>query len=124
MAQELTEYTGPTYGGPYYDIDEVDAVLNEKDRKIESLEKELEDVRNTYKESVEVKVKIWERCKKAEDSLEKTERRLKRALYMACANWADVEAFANTEGIGYDNTEAEKWRKMEHKCRAKAEEYR
>ena len=51
-------------------------------------------------------------------------RRLKRALYKACANWADVVAFEETEGIGYDNSVAERWRKMESKCRAKAEEYK
>ena len=51
-------------------------------------------------------------------------RKLKRALYTACANWADVVAFEKTEGIGYDNSVAERWRKMESKCRAKAEEYK
>lgn len=49
------------------------------------------------------------------------ERRLRRALYKACANWADVVAFEETEGIGYENSVAERWRKMESKCRAKAE---
>ena len=51
-------------------------------------------------------------------------RKLKRALYKACANWADVVAFDNTEGIGYDNSVAERWRKMESKCLKKAEEYK
>lgn len=37
MAQELTEYTSPTYGSPYYDINEVDAVLAEKDAEIARL---------------------------------------------------------------------------------------
>lgn len=80
MAQELNEYRGPTYGGPYYDIDEVDAVLAEKDAEI---------------------------------------RRLKRALYKACFNWAHfaVAFFA-------EYRTKEKWRKMENKCLAKAEEYR
>ena len=49
-------------------------------------------------------------------------RRLKRALYKACANWADVVAFEETEGIGHDNSVAERWRKMESKCLKKAEE--
>ena len=41
MAQELNEYRGPTYGSPYYDIDEVDAVLAEKDAKIRRLKRAL-----------------------------------------------------------------------------------
>ena len=52
------------------------------------------------------------------------ERRLRRAFYKACANWADVVAFEETEGIGHDNSVAEKWRKMERKCQAKVEEYK
>ena len=51
-------------------------------------------------------------------------RRLKRALYKTCANWADVVAFVETQGIGYDNSIAEKWRKMESKCIKKAKEYK
>ena len=51
-------------------------------------------------------------------------RKLKRALYKACANWADVVAFEETEGIGHDNSVAERWRKMESKCLKKAEEYK
>lgn len=56
------------------------------------------------------------------DKLEAENRRLKRALYKACANWADAVAFEETEGIGYDNSVAERWRKMESKCIKKAEE--
>lgn len=120
--------------------DEVDGVLAEKDGKIESLEKELarviaerdgnqtcidalntrlEDVQNTYKESVEVKVKIWERCKKAEDTLVETEHRLKRALYKACANWA-LSTLAWLDCI--DQGEPKKWSEMRQKCLAKAEQ--
>lgn len=51
-------------------------------------------------------------------------RRLKRALYKACANWADIVAFEETEGIGYDNLVAERWRKMERKCLKKVEAYK
>ena len=51
-------------------------------------------------------------------------RRLKRALYKACANWANVVAFEETEGIGHDNSVAERWRKMESKCLKKAKEYK
>lgn len=47
-----------------------------------------------------------------------------RTLYKALANWADAVAFEETEGIGYDNSVAERWRKMESKCLKKAEEYK
>ncbi len=40
---ELTEYTNPTYGSPYYDIDEVDALISKKNAKIAELKKQLED---------------------------------------------------------------------------------
>lgn len=60
--------------------------------------------------------KRWfERCMEA-----RTENvKLKRALYKACANWAHVAvAFFSSY------TTKEKWRKMENKCRIKAEEYK
>lgn len=44
-------------------------------------------------------------------------RRLKRALYKVCANWAH---FAVAFFSSYATKE--KWRKMENKCRAKAKE--
>ena len=58
------------------------------------------------------------------DNASKQIRRLKRALYKVCANWADVVAFEETEGIGHDNSMAERWRKMERRCLKKAEEYK
>ena len=57
--------------------------------------------------------KRWfERCMEA-----RTENvKLKRALYKACANWAHVAvAFFSSYA------DKEKWRKMERKCRSKAE---
>ena len=47
------------------------------------------------------------------------ERRLRRAIYKACFNWAH---FAVAFFAEYKTKE--KWRKMESKCRAKAEEYK
>ncbi len=82
----------------------------EVDAAIEELKNKLEDAKATaYADSVDAGMR---------------ERRLRRAFYKACANWADVVAFEETEGIGHDNSVAEKWRKMERKCRAKAEEYK
>lgn len=48
-----------------------------------------------------------------------TNRKLKRALYKACANWAHVAvAFFSSYKT------KDKWHKMEHKCLKKAEEYK
>ena len=52
------------------------------------------------------------------------ERRLRRALYKACANWADVEVFERTVGIDDPNVEANRWALMRNKCLNKAEECR
>lgn len=43
-------------------------------------------------------------------------RRLKRALYKACANWANVEVFERTVGIDDPNIEANRWAVMRNKC--------
>lgn len=49
------------------------------------------------------------------------ERRLRRALYKACANWA-LSTLAWLDCI--DQGEPRKWSEMVQKCRAKAEEYK
>ena len=55
-------------------------------------------------------------------------RRLRRALYKACANWAhekDARYYLKYVCISDDaRIQYERWRKMERKCRAKAEEYK
>lgn len=87
----------------YYDADEVDAVIAE-------LKAELEDAKATaYTESVDAGMR---------------ERRLKRALYKACANWANLEVFDRTVGIDDPNIEANRWALMRNKCLKKAEEYK
>ena len=48
----------------------------------------ISELKEVYKDSVDVKVKIWERCKKAEEELRKTQ----RALWLARAN--DASSFA------------------------------
>lgn len=74
----------------------------------ERLKKKLEDVQATaYADSVDAGMR---------------ERRLCRALYKACAMWADRTKLIC--GIFGSNANKEKWRKMENKCRAKAEEYK
>ena len=59
--------------GEYYTKTDTDNVLAEKDEEIARLKAEIEDVRNTYKDSIEIKVKIWERCKKAEADASETQ---------------------------------------------------
>ena len=49
------------------------------------------------------------------------ERRIRRALYKACANWA--KSFKTAEMLGA-HVDAVEWDNMETKCRAKAEEYK
>lgn len=55
-------------------------------------------------------------------------RRLKRALYKACANWAhekDGRYYLKYVCISdYARIQYERWRRMERKCRAKAEAYK
>lgn len=94
---------------------EVGRLKHEKDAEIAGLKQKLDDVpARVYAESVDT----WIR-----------ERRLKRALYKACANWAhekDDRYYLKYVCISDDDAriQYERWRKMERKCRAKAEEYK
>lgn len=95
---ELNLVENPIELGLYYDKSDVDAVIAE-------LKTELEGAKaTTYTESVDAGMR---------------ESRLRRAFYKACANWAH---FAVAFFSSYATKE--KWRKMENKCRAKAEEYK
>ena len=77
--------------------DEVDAAIAE-------LKQKLEDAKATaYAESVDAGME---------------NRRLKRALYKACANWAHYRVFVRFK------TNEMAWEYVERKCRAKAEEYK
>lgn len=79
-----------------YKATEVDAAIAE-------LKQKLEDAKATaYAESVDAGMR---------------ERRLKRALYKACANWAHHRVFVRFK------TNEKAWENVERKCRAKAEEY-
>lgn len=80
---------------------------DEVDAAIEELKQNLEDAKATaYAESVDAGMR---------------ERRLKRALYKACANWAlSTLAWLNC----IDQGEPRKWSEMVQKCRNKAEEYK
>lgn len=112
-------------------IDQVD----EKDKEIAELKEQYKDMDVTHTvhiakmnakiEELEDNVDFWK--KKLDDEMasrrdeyeksEKEIRRLKRALYKACANWAKAMDF-------YEDNPNELWSKMKYKCRAKAEEYK
>lgn len=73
------------------------------------LKQKLEDAKATaYAESVDAGMR---------------ERRLKRALYKACANWARSQRYTEATWHGDEHRE-ELWAEVEHKCRAKGEEYK
>ena len=96
--------------GPYYGYNEVNEAIAELKDVIHELQVDLEGAKATaYADSVDAGMR---------------ERRLKRALYKACANWADVEVFERTVGIDDPNVEANRWALMRNKCIKKAEEYK
>ena len=84
-----------------YDVDEMDLYIAEKDKEIESLKA------SHYAESVDAGMR---------------ERRLNRALWIARAEMARTSAwvFWNRK----DDYNYNKWKNVERKCRAKAEEFR
>ena len=112
MAQELKPIKqGSVELGEYwvYDAEEVDAELTEKDAEIADLKAKLESVQaSMYADVVDAGME---------------NRRLKRALYKACANWAKSEMYTEATWHGDDHRE-ELWANVQAKCRAKAEEYR
>ena len=86
--------------GECYDADEVDAAIAE-------LKAKLEDAKSTaYAESVDAGMR---------------ERRLKRALYKACAEWA-LSTLSWLDCTDQGNPV--KWGEMRRKCLKKAEEYK
>lgn len=94
-----------------YDIDEVNLLLDEKDAEIESLKAKLESVQaSAYADSVDAGMR---------------ERRLKRALYKACANWAMNARMVEIETEPWgENHESRLWAGVYDKCLKKAEEYK
>jgi hypothetical protein len=132
---ELKQVEYPTEWGLYYDKAEVDAAIAELKARIQldddemagflqleeecgggdlrnyiaELKQKLEDVQaSAYAESVDAGMR---------------ERRLKRALYKVCANWAGSERYTEATWHGDEHRE-ELWAKVQDKCRDKAEEYK
>lgn len=88
-----------------FKIEDLRDALVEANDLIEKLKQKLDDAKATaYAESVDAGMR---------------ERRLRRALYKALANWAHfaVAFFSSFKT-------KDKWHKMEHKCLKKAEEYK
>ena len=100
MSKELNKIMGMVCKRErmYYNAAKVDAILAEKDKEIESLKA------SHYAEMVDAGMR---------------ERRLRRALYKVCAMWAHIAVAFFSSYITKD-----RWRRMEVKCRAKAEEYK
>lgn len=103
---------GRTFDGDVYilasDVMEAIAELKQKLEDVNELIKTarqmLEDAKATrYAESVDAGMR---------------ERRLRRALYKACANWAHHRVFVRF------NTNEKAWENVERKCLKKAEEYK
>lgn len=95
------------FGDEVYLAEQVDAAIAELKQKLESAQASM------YADVVDANMKI---------------RRLQRALYKACANWAhekDDRYYLKYVCISDDaRIQYERWRKMERKCQAKAEEYK
>lgn len=111
------------------------AKLAEKDKKIAELKEQYKDMDVTHTVHIakmnarieELEQKLQDQCiscpvKMQEDDVvaEKDNeiRRLKRALYKACANWAHHRVFVRL----YTNEKA--WENVESKCLKKAEQYK
>lgn len=97
---ELESFTAETFGDgncEVYEAVEVDAAIAE-------LKQKLEDAQATaYAESVDAGMR---------------ERRLKRALYKACANWAHHRVFVRYK------TNEKAWENVERKCLSMEEKYK
>jgi hypothetical protein len=89
-------------GFAYYDSDEVDAAIAELKAQLES------EKASRYAESVDAGMR---------------ERRLKRALYKACAMWAKERSLYYYSAVP-NLRRCILWEKVETKCRAMAEEYK
>ena len=129
--------------GPYYGCNEVDEAIDELKKKLMPCLNgdcilTCEVVEKYGKENAELKAEIESlKASHYAESVDEgmRERRLRRALYNACANWAKCEERINNRDA-YEASEylpsaedkfrknAERWREMETKCRAKAEEYK
>ena len=134
----------------YYEREQVDALLAEKDKEIALLKERIcngdvsrltwiDDCIAKDKEIAELKQKLEDvQASAYAESVDAgmRERRLRRALWLARAMRAEAQwnrqlrdagiAFAIGENKSWDfwNQKQKKWQGVERKCRAKAEEFR
>ena len=138
--EKLKEYKADeNFGnGLVYSIQEVNQVLDEKDAEIEDLLRQnreqcqalqvmysKEEYGKLQKEIESLKTKLESvQASAYADSVDAgmRERRLRRALYKACANWAFAREVIAANFI--DVEDAKKWAAIEAKCLKKAEEYK
>ena len=92
-----------------------------KDKEIAELKQKLEDVNELVKESKELLKESQKMHQRCADNASKQIRRLKRALYKACAEWA-LSTLSWLDCIDQGNPV--KWGEMRWKCLKKAEEYK
>lgn len=124
---ELKAYgmNDPEVGDEYemYKVSEVDAVLDEKDKIIAELKEQYKDMDVTHTVHI---AKMNARIEELEDNVDlwkKENRKLKRALYKACANWARSERYTEATWHGDEHRE-ELWAKVQVNCLKKVEEYK
>ena len=103
----------------FYLKTEADAVIAEKDAAIAELtekNKRLEEFKDKYSGCAEKAINTIAKC-------ELKIRRLSRALFKACANWATSERYTEATWHGDEHRE-ELWANVQAKCLAKAQEYK
>lgn len=120
MSNKPTQYRAYEYTGDslVYSIIEVDEILEKKDKEIEELKQKLENVQaSMYADVVDANMK---------------NRKLKRALWLARAEWARssalsyhlIESHPDKDVSATYKRKATKWEKVKDKCLKKAEEYK
>lgn len=106
----------------FYSKSEVDAVLDEKDKIIAELKEQYKDMDVTHTVHI---AKMNARIEELEDNVDlwkKENRKLKRALYKACAMWADRTRLICSV-FGSDAPRI-RWERMLGRCRAMAEKFK
>lgn len=108
----VMQVSGERIPSGYYKKPEVDAVIAEKDAEIAELQETNVIIANN---AVRLNKDIAE--------LKTNERRLRRALYKACANWAMNARMVEIEAEPWgENHESRLWAGVYDKCLKKAEE--
>lgn len=104
--------------GVWVHIQEVRDLLDVKDKEIAELKEQYKDMDVTHTVHI---AKMNAKIEELEDNVDfwkKENRRLKRALYKACANWAHHRVFVRYK------TNEKAWENVERKCLKKAEQYK